>query len=184
MRIPLRAFCNASVLAGAINGKNSLMKLLAATMTEPSEPTPIFLDFTDVEVATASFLRESVVSFRNLVRRRRSNFYPVLANMNDTVREEMIEVLRPGDVMMTCTLATTGDVISASPIGNLDTKQKLTFDIIQERGASDAAELMREYGAQENVKSTAWNNRLTSLAMLGLVAEVSEGRTKRYRALF
>ena len=49
---------------------------------------------------------------------------------------------------------------------------------------TDAAELMREYGAGETVGPTAWNNRLAALVGLGLVIEdVSSGRTKRYRPL-
>jgi hypothetical protein len=34
------------------------------------------------------------------------------------------------------------------------------------------------------VKQTAWNNRLSALAMSGLVVELSEGRSKRYKPMF
>jgi hypothetical protein len=44
---------------------------------------------------------------------------------------------------------------------------------------------MRDYGESEKTKvQTAWNNRLASLAGLGLVVELSQGRAKRYRSLF
>ena len=33
------------------------------------------------------------------------------------------------------------------------------------------------------VGATAWNNRLSSLAALGLIIEMSLGRTKRYKPL-
>ena len=49
---------------------------------------------------------------------------------------------------------------------------------------TDAAQLMREHGETENVKQTAWNNRLAALTSLGLVVELSAGRAKKYRALF
>ena len=62
---------------------------------------------------------------------------------------------------------------------------KLTFDLVSERGETDAAELMREYGANEKpIAQTAWNNRLASLTSLGLLVESSQGRAKRYRPLF
>ena len=43
----------------------------------------------------------------------------------------------------------------------------------------------RDFAATDPVKSpTAWNNRLASLAMLGLVAEISQGRSKHYKPIF
>ena len=79
-----------------------------------------------------------------------------------------------------------GTILEPKLIGDLDPKQQLTFDLVRERGETDAVELMREHGAkeQEPVGSTAWNNRLSSLVALGLVIEeISSGRTKRYRPL-
>jgi hypothetical protein len=44
---------------------------------------------------------------------------------------------------------------------------------------------MRMYGKKEKTTAqTAWNNRLSALATLGLVVELSQGRAKRYRPLF
>jgi hypothetical protein len=64
-----------------------------------------------------------------------------------------------------------------------DPKQKLTFEAVSERGETDAGELMRQNG--EGLKhATAWNNRLSSLATMGLIVEISRGRSKRYRSLF
>ena len=60
----------------------------------------------------------------------------------------------------------------------------MTFDLVQERGETDAGELMRDHGEKEGVKQTAWNNRLASLAGLGLVIEIAQGRAKRYKPLF
>jgi hypothetical protein len=55
--------------------------------------------------------------------------------------------------------------------------------LVQQRNDTNAAELMREHGEKEKVNQNAWNNRLASLANLGLVVELSEGRSKRYRPL-
>jgi hypothetical protein len=84
---------------------------------------------------------------------------------------------------MTCEVSDDGVVTSTAPIGNLDPKQKITFDVVSQRGETDAGELMRENG--EGLKhATAWNNRLSSLAAMGLIVEISRGRSKRYRPLF
>lgn len=186
MKIGMRDLGGAGVLAGALNGKAALNRLLAATAAEPAAPKTLFLDFAGVEVATASFLRESVLAFRDLVRGRRSTFYPVIANANEAVRDELLELVRTrGDALMACTLDDAGTVRDAAPIGDLDPKQQITFDLVHTRGETDAGELMRAHGESEGVKhSTAWNNRLAALALRGLLVEVSQGRAKRYRPLF
>ena len=186
MKIDLKDAGDSPVLAGALNGKATLNKLLAATVIEPKEPAPVFLDFEGVEVATASFLRESVLAFRDIVRGRRSTHYPVIANANAYICDELLELLsNRGDVLMTCRLNENGVVVAAKLLGRLDPKQRLTFDLVREHGETDAGALMREYGQIEGLKhATAWNNRLTSLAALGLIVEQRQGRTNRYRPLF
>ena len=78
-----------------------------------------------------------------------------------------------------------GAVVEAALIGELDPKQRLTFELVQRRRETDAGELMRDHADTERVKSpTAWNNRLANLASLGLVAEISQGRSKRYKPIF
>ena len=92
MRLDLRELAQTEVLAGALNGKSLLMSLLQATMSEPAEPEPLLIDFSGIGVATASFLRESVLALSKIVRSRRSNFYPVIANPNGMVRDELTEL--------------------------------------------------------------------------------------------
>jgi hypothetical protein len=186
MRILMKTQVDGSpdVMAGAINGRNVFAKLLQQA-PEPSTPEPLFLDFSGVEVATASFLRETVLAFRDTVRRRRSNFYPVIANASQLVEEELrVLVESHSDVLMLCVLDQHGKPHRPRILGDLDPKQRFTFDLVQQRGLTDAAQLWREHGINETVKQTAWNNRLSGLANLGLVVELSEGRAKRYRPLF
>jgi len=172
------------ILAGAINGRKALAKLLEQTSVEPEKPEELFLDFSGVQVATASFLREAVFEFRDSVRRRRSNFYPVIANAESAVEDELkVLVQSDNSVLMLCALDRKGKPLKPRLVGNLDPKQRITFDLVQ-NGATDAAQLMRENGDTENIKQTAWNNRLAALTSLGLVVELSAGRAKRYRPLF
>jgi hypothetical protein len=175
-----------AVLAGALHGRKVLNALLAATAAEPPAPEPVFLDFEKVDVATASFLRESVVTFREHVRAQRSTLYPVVTNANDDIRDELLELAKHrGEAFLICTLTKDRHVKETALLGDLNPKQKITFDLVSEHGETDAGELMRAYGEREGVtQTTAWNNRLAALAALGLIVEISQGRNKRYRPLF
>ncbi len=173
------------VLAGAPSGRSAFAKLLVEAAQERLAPEPLYLDFADVDIATASYLRESVLQFRDAVRRQRSNFYPVVANANAQVLEELALLIQASnDILMTCDLDERGSPSQPALIGSLDPKQKLTFELVNRKGETDASELMRDHGADEAVKQTAWNNRLAALAGLGLIYEVNQGRTKRYKPLF
>jgi hypothetical protein len=172
------------VLAGALNGRRVFAKLLEYTIQEPLGPEEVFLDFGSVTVATASFLRESVFAFRDAVRQRRSNFYPVIANASEVVMDELRILLdQTTDALLLCELNDSGKASSPRLLGQLDPKQRRTFELVRERGETDAAELMRAHGKSEEIGQTAWNNRLAALAGLGVVVEVSVGRGKRYRPL-
>ncbi len=186
MRVDMAEMAKTDVLAGALNGRAALTRVLERAASEPSVPEPVFLDFLDIEVATASYLRECIMAFRDVIRGRDSLYYPVVANPNQEVRDELLELARArGDVFMTCALASDGTVSQPALVGDLEAKQLLTFTLVQQHGATDAGELMREHGKDENLRhATAWNNRLSALARLGLVVEMRQGRLKRYRPLF
>jgi hypothetical protein len=85
---------------------------------------------------------------------------------------------------MLCTLDGGGRVHQPKLVGDLDPKQRITFDLVQKCRETDASQLMRDYGESEGVQQTAWNNRLAGLANLGLIVELSQGRARRYRPLF
>jgi hypothetical protein len=98
------------------------------------------------------------------VRGRRSNFYPVIANANDKVQDELRELVAPprSDVLIACKPDNAGSVKQVALIGDLEPAQRRTLELVRERGETDAGELMRDYGEREKVtRTTAWNNRLT-----------------------
>jgi len=170
------------VLAGALSGRKVHAELVELTAREPGEPQPVFLDFDGVDVATASFLRESILNFRDTVRSRRSNYYPVIANASELVADELNVLLAPRrDVLMLCSLDKNEKPSKARLLGDLDPKQHVTFELVKKRGETTAAELHAHHG--DGAVQNAWNNRLAALAGLGLIVELSQGRTKRYRPL-
>ena len=128
MRINMMEIGGADILAQAVAGRAVFRKLLEMTEREPPEPCPAFLDFGGVQVATASFLREATLAFRDTMRSRHSNFYPVVANANEVVREELLELLRSrGDVLMTCRLEESGRITDMVPLGDLEPETKTDF---------------------------------------------------------
>lgn len=184
MRLRIFDLVAGDVCAGAQAGRALLGKLFSECAGSPATAEAIFLDFGSVDVATASFLRESVLGLRTLLRGQMSNYFPVVANVNTSIAEEFDVLLAPNrDAFLTCDLGKNGNVTNIALLGRLEDKQRRVFEIVKHRGETDASELQAEYGASEGVQQTAWNNRLAALAKLGLIVEVSRGRAKRYRML-
>ena len=172
-----------TILSGAPSGRELFAKLIAVLPSEPVAPEPLLLDFRRVEVATASFLRESILAFRTFVRGRRSNLYPAIANASAEVTDEVIELVQPrGEVLMACSTDEAGGIVVCRHLGRLDPMQQLTFDLVNARGETTVTDLMAI--GNGDVKATAWNNRLASLSSLGLISEQSRGRAKTYRPIF
>ncbi|MFN4228449.1 hypothetical protein [Parvibaculum sp.] len=171
------------VLSGAVNGKTAFAAMVRAIDHEPPKPTALYLDFGDVAVATASYLRESVFALKAYLRNVGSSYYPVAANANDSVYDELLTIASArNDAIISCSLSSQGTVSDISLIGHLDPKQQLTLELVNQLKDADAVSLMEKYGEEEQLTSTtAWNNRLAGLAARGLIREFKRGRAKYYR---
>ncbi|WP_081630891.1 hypothetical protein [Aureimonas ureilytica] len=171
-----------AVLSGSIAGRKLLSALIASTRSVET-PTPAFLDFDEVEVATASFLREAVIGFRDYARQSLPNVYPVVANLLPAVAEELDFFVRArGDALWSCELDGNDCVVSARLIGELDPAQRSTFEAVVKLGAVTAPELTVRFASQ-GIGPTAWNNRLSALATKGLLVERKQGKAKSFSPL-
>lgn len=178
MKMDVSKLAGTHILAQAVSGRNLMRKLLAETEHEPETPVAVYIDFASVEIATASFLRECILGFRSALRARRSNLYPVVVNPNDSVEEELAYLLHVrGDALLACDLNQQDKPTNVRLMGDLDPKHRETLDLVLSLGSADAGTLSRN---DKTVTRTAWNNRLATLANLGLVAEVNAGRGKKY----
>lgn len=174
---------NSSVLAGAPNGRNLLAKAIAE-IKRCAEPTPLFIDFAGVGVATASFLREAILGIRDRCWNAETNLYPVIANANDVVIEELRDLLdRRGEAMVTCQLNDDDKASNAAIIGVLEEKQETTLEAVKGLKRADASMLMEKFKATEKIGITGWNNRLSSLAEKGLLIAITKGRKKYYQTV-
>ncbi|MEP7246761.1 MAG: hypothetical protein ABI885_24205 [Gammaproteobacteria bacterium] len=179
MRLTLDASRSDGILAGALEGQRFFADLVSRTVV-PTSPEICFLDFNDATVATGSFLRESIVAYRNHARAHWPMLYPVAANMNPRVREEFESWLSDrSDAYFACDLDSENRLSNVSILGVIDGKQRLAFKGVVELGETDAPGLAKY--VPEEVTPSAWNNRLNALVAKGLIIEVTSGRNKRFR---
>lgn len=170
-----------TVLAGAVQGKSMLGKLITA-VSRPGVPEPVLLSFDGVDAATGSFLRESILGFREYCTKTQPNLYPVVANANEVILDELEFLLNlNGDALLTCEVNKQGKIKSSRVVGQLNDKQQLTFNAVLEAREADAATLESKYRESEQIQTTGWNNRLSSLVAKGVLMEIRKGRGKVYR---
>lgn len=168
------------VLAGSAAGRKLLASLIDATPIGTA-PEKVFLDFTGIEVATVSFLRESIVGYRDFTRSSRQNIYPIVANPEPVVLEELEHLVKArNDVLWCCWLGAKDNVTRQQLVGELDPAQRQTFEKICELGTSTAPQLAN-YFPNIEIGATAWNNRLSGLVAKGLLVEMRSGKTKMFR---
>lgn len=172
---------NNPVLSGSPRGSLLLSKLIS-TVQQHEEPTIVFLDFQGVEVATSSYLRVSVLGFRDHCVNLHLNLFPVVANVNvDIVEELRVALDGRNDAVIVCDLNKSGKITASRIVGSLDEKQRRTLEAIAKQGPVDAPTLERVYKRTEEIGATGWNNRLTALAEKGLLIQSKRGRGKEYR---
>ncbi len=83
--------------------------------------------------------------------------------------------------MVACSISGSEIARQVRLLGRLESKQLKTLHAVILLGEVDAAGLATRYRVEEDIKPTAWNNRLSALAAKGLLIEKQRGRTKLYR---
>lgn len=168
-----------ATLAGSAMGRQMLAKLIENTKPV-AQPTIAFLDFNGVDIATGSFLREAVMGFRDFCRNAAGTIYPVVANANPTIEEELATYLRGrNDAIWSCSIDADGRAVNPHILGELDTTQLNTIQLIGKHHPVSAPELAK-LRPDDNVGPTAWNNRLATLAAKGMLKEVRHGKIKLF----
>jgi DNA-binding transcriptional ArsR family regulator len=164
-------------LSGAGRGRLLLARLIEWTANQSPRGT-LLLDFRGVATATASFLRESVLAFRDYARTYQPELFPVVANLNDELREEFDELLRQRrEAMLACSADKRGKVVADQVLGVLEPGLAATLEVIRTRGAVSPGEL-RE--GKVKLEASTVSNRLASLARQGFVTSRAEGNRRIY----
>jgi hypothetical protein len=166
------------ILSGVHAGRKLFGKLVSHAGA-PTRDEVAFIDFADISVATGSFLRESVMAFRDYARSTLPSLYPVVANPSDAVIEELDFVLKHRkDVLWTCRIDSARQTSDCAILGELDASHREAFDLVASLGTASAPDLASRGDA--GVGPTAWNNRLAFLAARGLLMERRTGKSKSF----
>lgn len=187
MKTEIAALAGSPVLGGAIAGRSLFAKLSALAQERPNTPTPWLWDFAHVDVVSASFIRESFLSMRALLRAQRSSLVPVIINASPDVREDLATLLKAADAaILSATVDAAGRLAQFELIGAVDPHLQETFGLVAQHGETDARELKELIDTRPGaapIVQTAWNNRLAKLVELGALIEIPRGRAKRYRLI-
>jgi hypothetical protein len=177
--LPLRQFtADFPLLTGVSRARQLLSKLIDWTAAASPKGT-LILDFTGVGSASASFLRESILAFRDYVRAYQPELFPVLANITDDVREEFDTLLKArGEAMLGCRLDASGTPVEAEVLGELEQGLNQTLETIRQRGQ---VTLMDLRGTSAETKATTWSNRIASLIRQGFIVPSPEPNKRVYR---
>ena len=168
-----------ATLAGSAMGRQMLAQMIEKTRPMAG-PTIALLDFTDVDIATGSFLREAVMGFRDFCRNAAGMIYPVVANANTTIEEELATYLRGrNDAIWACSPGPEGQATDPHILGELDAGQMSTIQLIGQHHPISAPELAK-LRPDDKIGTTAWNNRLATLSAKGMLKEVRHGKTKLF----
>jgi hypothetical protein len=180
LTIDIKELAGKNVLGGSIPGQLLFGKLISR-VTSGKDSEPFFLDFGKIQLATSSYLRESVLAFQRWGIDRKPPLFASIANVNSETQEELAVALADsGGAIWVCTLA-RGRIVSSGVIGKFDQMQRETFELVRARGEVDAPSLARETINGRRVSQTAWNNRLAALASRGVLMERQQSKTKIYR---
>lgn len=180
--LEIRDLYGDTLLAGSASGKAFFSKLVEATQDLPRDAV-IALNFSKIDVVTASFFREAFRAFRDYARST-PMIFPIFTNTNAATREEIAFFAEgSGDAFAFGTLTKAGDFKTSFILGKLDSKQSKALMVVVELGEADAGQLLKTYPEVPEVSSAAWSNRLAALAAKGFVIERLVGRTKKYRPI-
>lgn len=178
-KISMKELGQSNVLAGAAAGYDVQRKTLEALASARTELC--CLDFSAVECATASFLREAVFGVRDAAKRAELNVQIVVSNASPVVQEEISLAAKSlGTSVVHATLGGRNTAPQGRVLGILDEAQRETLELVIRRGEATATDLTE---VNPNVKLTAWNNRLATLVQRGLVTESRRDRHKLFRPI-
>lgn len=142
----------------------------------------VLLDFKGVNVVTGSWINAMIVPLHRRAAQPEIDLFPVLCNASEDWIDDL-ELLAKWThqcflVADKCTLPPR----RARLIGILDPGQRTTLDAVLSFGEVTGAELERQR-PDENIRATAWNNRLKDLHEKRLLRRFKRGREQVYSSI-
>lgn len=181
--IQVYAIVGDQILGGALQGERLLADILACYKSTSTWTPPLVVDFESISLATASYLRTSVIAFRSIVSAEAPETPFIIANANPEIEDELLLLMeRLGDVVMSCRHS-GGKLHTPRLLGRLDPMMQVTLrSVLANEGPVDARALAMASGdlKSDGSRFTKWNNRLSYLAAKGILTATQVGRSKFY----
>lgn len=181
-RIKIREVTGQDILAGKSNGMRDYPKLLSAIEGTATGET-VVLDWSDVELATASYFGATFVPLLRLAMEGQLDRYFVLTGLNQTGAEELKLVLENQGLVALVGEWKEGHVRNAKVLGQLDPAYAETLDAVQRVEVASATDLFKKHTTRTRIGKTGWINRLSNLHRLRLLRKQRIGREYVFEAL-
>ena len=190
------------IASGAHTGREhaELIKAAIATAEMPDSGLVGAIDFSGVELATASYIKATVLLFATCGRLHAGaltpgeqktldwssveplNVFPLVVGASDDVRSEIDEVFGRRGLACVCVQSLAKHPVEGKILGNVEPAIARTLESL--RGQSEAtAEELHASTPSEGVNITAWSNRLAELLRLRIARRKREWKTWRYHPL-
>jgi len=183
-RIKVTEVTKSDTLAGKIPGMRDFPKFLSAVENTPESST-VILDWTGVEIATASYFGATFVRLLRMTTAGDLDRYLAVTGLNSTCMDELKLALEIAEVvaLLIDGVKGRGDR-SVQVLGNLDPAYVQTIAEVQKCKGVSASELhRRQMGTNHPIGKTGWINRLSNLYRLRLVRKEKQGRESVFRSV-
>jgi hypothetical protein len=183
-RIRLRETAGSDTLAGKSAGLRDLPKLMAAVQRTP-EGSTVVLDWSDVEIATASYIGSTFMVLLRMAISGDLDRYFILTGMNGCCLDELGLVLDlQGHAVLVGEIGRGGKIHSVRVIGKIEASHLSTFTEVAESEALSASQLFKRSKSlgQAKIGKTGWINRLNTLHRERLLRRTRIGREFVFQA--
>lgn len=165
-------------LQGESLGKKHYAKIWEL-LSDTDQGELVLLDFKGVDVVTGSWINAMIVPLHRRAAQPEIDLFPVLCNASDDWIDDLGLLAKWTHQCFLVADKCTPPPRKARLIGSLDPGQRTTLDAVLEIGEVTGAELERRK-PDENIRATAWNNRLKDLHEKRLLRRSKRGREQVY----
>ena len=171
-------------LAGKVGALRDFPKFLSAIEATP-EASTVVLDWSGIELATASYFAATVVSLIRMSKLGELDRYFVLVGLNQTSLDELKLAIDVHDVMVLLgKLDRNGSPVDLRVFGKLETPYAETLEAVMSAQSASAGTLHDEqHRGKTRIGKTGWANRLSYLHSLRLLKKRKVGRELVFEAL-
>lgn len=176
-RINVRRITGLETLAGKSGATRDFPKFMNEVEASP-EGSTVLLDWSDIEVATASYFTGTYIRLLRMTMTGDMDRYLILAGLNDTCLDELKLALElTGLVGLMTDCGKKEFIKNVRAFGKLEPAYVEALEAVQRTNGISASELYQQSArGKDRIGKTAWVNRLTNLHRLRLVRKQKSGR--------